>query len=209
MNSSSAAKIYVALGAVIIWFSILLQFYVSLQQADFHFVETVKIFLSFFTVTTNILLGICFLSLWLFRNQKVGKFFAKSSIITALTVYILVVGLIYNLLLRGLVLPTGWARVADELLHVVSPIIFLTFWIFFVEKINLKYSSAFNWLSYPMAYIIFVVIRGHFIHQYPYPFINVVNLGYPKAILNAFFCVVLFWLLSILLIWMGKKTAKH
>ncbi|RYF26149.1 MAG: hypothetical protein EOO42_02260 [Flavobacteriales bacterium] len=209
MISSPASKTYVAFGAVIIWFSILLQFYVSLQQANFHFIETLKLFLSFFTVTTNILLGFCLLSLWLVKEKNLGVFFSKPSTLTALTVYILVVGLIYNVLLRGLLHPTGWARIADELLHVASPLIFLGFWIFFVDKTKLAYKNALIWLIYPIAYIVFIAIRGYLINLYPYPFINVVNLGYPKAVLNAFFCVVLFLLLSILLIWIGKKTVKH
>ncbi|RZL22319.1 MULTISPECIES: Pr6Pr family membrane protein [Pedobacter] len=209
MKSSPATKIYIAIGTAIVWFALVLQFIVSLKAANYDFWTTTKLYLSFFTVTTNILLGICFGSVLLLSNHRIGKFFTKSSTITALTVYILVVGLIYNVLLRGLVLPVGWARVADEMLHVVTPVIFLVFWILFVDKSNLQYKDAFSWLIYPMAYIIFVVVRGYFIHEYPYPFVNVINLGYPQAILNAFFCVLLFYVLSILLIWLGKKLHKN
>lgn len=208
MKSSTSAKFYVAIAALIIWFSIGLQFAVSLKQADYNFPTTIEEFLSYFTVTTNIIVALCFTTLWLFRNGTLGNFFARPATLTAITVYIVVVGLIYNTMLRGLIVLNGWPRAADELLHVVSPIIFLVFWIFFVDKTGLKYKSAVISLIYPLIYVIFTVIRGYFINRYPYPFINVVKLGYPTAITNAIIIIFIFWLLSLFFIFIGKKTAK-
>ncbi|WP_293308398.1 Pr6Pr family membrane protein [Pedobacter sp. UBA5917] len=208
MKSSTSAKFYVAIAALIIWFSIGLQFAVSLKQAGYNFPTTIEEFLSYFTVTTNIIVALCFTALWLFRNGALGNFFARPATLTAITVYIVVVGLIYNTMLRGLIVLNGWPRAADELLHVVSPIIFLVFWIFFVDKTGLKYKSAVIWLIYPLIYVIFTVIRGYFINRYPYPFINVVKLGYPTAITNAVIIIFIFWLLSLFFIFIGKKTAK-
>jgi len=208
MKSPPALKIYLATGTIIVWFALILQYAISLKAAHYDFLSTSKAYLSFFTVTTNIIVAICFSAMSFASRSKLGLFLAKPATITAITVYIVVVGIIYNVLLRGLLHPIGWARVADELLHVVNPLVFLGFWIFFVNKQTLQYKHAFAWLLYPMIYIIFIVIRGYFINQYPYPFINVVELGYPKAILNAFFCLIVFYILSIFLIWIGKKLAR-
>lgn len=208
MKSSIAKKIYIVVAALVIWFGLCLQFNVSLNLLNHNYPATIKLFLSYFTVTTNIILAFCFTSIWLFRLSGIGLFFAKPATLTAITVYILVVGLIYNLMLRGIVEPKGWARVADELLHVVNPIICFVFWLFFINKSNLRYKYALGWLIYPLLYVVFIVIRGYFITQYPYPFIDVVVLGYPKAILNTVIVLIVFWILSILLIWIGKKTAK-
>ncbi|WP_029276857.1 Pr6Pr family membrane protein [Pedobacter borealis] len=208
MKSSINAKIYVAIAALIIWFSICLQFSVSLKLADYNYTNTIKEFFSYFTVTTNIIVAVCFTTLWLFRKSVLGNFFAKPTTLTAITVYIVVVGLIYNITLRGLASPVGWARLADELLHVVSPLIFLFFWIFFVKKSTLQYRQAITWLAYPLLYVVFTVVRGYLINKYPYPFIDVVQLGYPKAILNAIVILFIFWLLSLLFIFIGKKTVK-
>lgn len=208
MKSSTSAKFCVAIAALIIWFSIALQFAVSLKQAGYNYQVTVEEFLSYFTVTTNIIVALCFTTLWLFRSSIVGNFFARPSTLTAITVYIVVVGLIYNTMLRGLIVLNGWPRAADELLHVLSPIIFLVFWIFLVEKAGLKYKSAAIWLIYPLIYVVFTVIRGYFINRYPYPFINVVKLGYPTAITNAAIIIFIFWMLSLFFIFIGKKTAR-
>jgi len=201
-------KVFIVFSALLAWFALILQFKLSLTLLQGNYIATIKLFISFFTVTTNILVAICFTVLWLFPNSNIGRFFSKSTTITAVTVYIMVVGLIYNFLLRGLVLQSGWAKVADELLHVVTPFLVLIFWMFYANKSGLKYSNALKWLIYPMGYIIFIVIRGYLINQYPYPFINVAELGYPKAILNAVLIVVFFWLLSVLFIFAGKKVSK-
>ncbi|WP_316826503.1 Pr6Pr family membrane protein [Pedobacter miscanthi] len=208
MKSSANAKFYVAIAALVIWFSIGLQFTISLKLTDYNYPETLKVFLSYFTVSTNIIVAICFTALSFAKKSDNGSFFTKSGTLTAITVYIVVVGLIYNTMLRGLMLLNGWPRVADELLHVVSPIIFLIFWIFYVDKSHLRYKSALKWLIYPLIYVIFTVIRGYFINRYPYPFIDVVQLGYPTAILNAAIIIFIFWLLSLFFIFIGRKTTK-
>jgi hypothetical protein len=208
MKSSANAKFYVAIAALVIWFSIGLQFTISLKLTDYNYPETLKVFLSYFTVSTNIIVAICFTALSFAKKSDNGSFFTKSGTLTAITVYIVVVGLIYNTMLRGLMLLNGWPRVADEFLHVVSPIIFLIFWIFYVDKSHLRYKSALKWLIYPLIYVIFTVIRGYFINRYPYPFIDVIQLGYPTAILNAAIIIFIFWLLSLFFIFIGRKTTK-
>jgi len=199
---------FVICAAILVWFSLGLQFGVSLALSGGDYLATLKVFLSYFTVTTNIIVAICFTWLSFFKQGRSDHLFTKSSTLTAITVYIVVVGLIYNVMLRGLILPTGWARAADELLHVVSPLVFLIFWLFFVKKSNLQYKQAITWLIYPLLYVVFVVIRGYLINKYPYPFIDVVQLGYPKAILNAIIVILIFWLLSLLFIFIGNKTEK-
>ncbi|PWS27686.1 hypothetical protein DHW03_08880 [Pedobacter yonginense] len=210
MNFLTSRKIFITVAALITWFAISLQFNVSLQALNSNYPATIKLLLSYFTVTTNIILALCFTTLWLFEDTALGKFFSKSNTLTAITVYISVVALVYNTILRGLVTPLGWARIADELLHVVDPLIFIAFWIFFVDKSKLEYKAAKFWMIYPLVYVVFVVIRGALIGQYPYPFINVIDLGYPKAIINATVVVIIFYLLSLFLIFIGKRsTEKH
>lgn len=210
MNFLTGRKIFITLAALITWFAISLQFNVSLQSLNGDYSATIKSFLSYFTVTTNIIIALCFTTLWLFEDSPLGKFFAKPTTLTAITVYIAVVSLVYNTILRGLIPLMGWAKVADELLHVVDPLIFIAFWIFYVDKSKLEYKDAKLWMIYPILYVVFVVIRGAIIGQYPYPFINAVNLGYPKAIVNAIVVLIIFYLLSLFLIFIGKKTIeKH
>jgi len=208
MDLKENFKPFVICATILVWFALALQFTISLDLSGGNYPATIKVFLSFFTVTTNIIVALCFTRLSFSKNGETKNFFAKCSTLTAISVYIVAVGLIYNVMLRGLLTPTGWSKAADELLHVVSPVVFLFFWIVFVKKSDLQYKQAITWLIYPMLYVIFVVIRGQLINQYPYPFIDVVQLGYPKAILNAVIVIFIFWILSLLFIFIGKKTAK-
>lgn len=209
MKSHSFARIYAVISAIIIWFALGLQFNLSLGLEDGDVISTIKIYLSYFTVLTNILCAVCLTAILLFQNTALGRFFSKSSTITAITIYILVVGIIYNLSLRGLVELNGWHAAANELLHVVSPLLFLGLWLFFVDKAQLNYKQASGWLIYPLCYVVMTIIRGAIINEYPYPFINVVKLGYPKAIINTAIIMLIFWLLSLLFIFIGKRLQSR
>jgi len=91
---------------------------------------------------------------------------------------------------------------------VINPLLVLVYWIFFANKSNLEYKNAFTWLLYPLLYIIMIIVRGIMINKYPYPFINVVELGYPKALLNTLIILIVFYLVSVLFIFAGKRQSK-
>lgn len=208
MKSTLIEKVYLTVAVIFLWFAICLQFNLSLQTLDNDVLATLKIILSFFTVLSNILCAIALTSILLFKNSSIGRFSASSSTKAAVTVYIVIVGLVYNLALRGIEIPTGWNSVANELLHVVNPLVVLAYWIFFANKSNLAYKSAFIWLIYPLLYVIMIAVRGIIINKYPYPFINVVELGYPKALLNTLIILIVFYLVSLFFIFVGKKLSK-
>lgn len=208
MNSLMSSKIYLFILTLIAWFALGLQFGLSLARLNGDILATLEIYLSFFTILTNILVAICSTFLLSWNQTRWGRFFNKASTTTAIATYILVVGLIYNVALRGLVYQKGWDRVADELLHVVTPVLFLIFWFFFANKLHLAYKNAFTWLAYPSAYVLFIIIRGYLIQKYPYPFIDVVKIGYPAALLNTAIILIVFYLLSVLFIFLGKKISK-
>jgi hypothetical protein len=124
-------------------------------------------------------------------------------------VYITIVGLVYNLILRFLWEPQGWQRIVDELLHTLIPILFILFWILFVPKNNFKWKDSIPWLAYPFAYTVFILIRGIISGYYPYPFINVTMLGYNKALLNGIGLLIAFLAFSLLYIGIGKLAGRH
>src|SRR3546814_15400988 len=62
------------------------------------------------------------------------------------------VGLAYNLLLRHLWQPEGWQFVADELLHDVVPLLYITYWWLWVPKGTLRLGHIGLWVIYPLVY---------------------------------------------------------
>jgi hypothetical protein len=41
------------------------------------------------------------------------------------------------------------------------------------------------WVIYPLLYFAYLLLRGHLLAVYPYPFIDVDTLGYPQVFVNA------------------------
>jgi hypothetical protein len=75
--------------------------------------------------------------------------------------------------------------IVDELLHSVIPVLFITYWLVFVPKAGIEYKGVFKWLLYPLIYVTYTLIRGTFTGFYPYPFINLSELGFNKVLLNS------------------------
>jgi hypothetical protein len=51
------------------------------------------------------------------------------------------------------------------------------------------------WMIYPLGYLALTMLRGALSDFYPYPFIDVVELGYQRALINAMLLVLAFLLL--------------
>lgn len=200
-----AKRYTLTLLALLGWFAIIAQFYLLIANGQLPLGEAIIRFFSFFTVQTNILVAVCSTALLL----KPGGFFARASTQAALLLYILIVGLVYNVILRFLWAPQGIQRLVDELLHAVIPLLYLAYWLIFAPKQGLAWKQAPAWLLYPLAYMIYVIIRGTFSGFYPYPFIDVVQLGYPKALQNAALILVLFLLIGAVIMAGGRALAKR
>ncbi len=206
MNSVGLKNALLAIGSVIGWFAILLQLVLIIQNRVAPVTETVVRFFSFFTILTNIIVATCCTALWLRRHKDRPSAFFNPNRLTAITVYILVVGIVYNLILRFLWTPTGLQRIVDEILHLVIPLLFFIYWLLFVDKSRLVWKDAFAWLIYPFLYLVFILIRGRLAAAsfYPYPFVDVSKLGLHKVLLNSLGMLGLFLFLSFLFIGAGR-----
>ncbi|MFV8327139.1 Pr6Pr family membrane protein [Flavobacterium sp. ZS1P14] len=195
--------------AVVGWFAVVLQLYLIILNRMASLSETIVRFFSFFTIQSNILVAICFSFLWLKPKSKWGLFFLKPKNATAITLYITIVGVVYNAILRFLWAPTGTQKIVDELLHSVIPILVFVFWIVFVPKKELEFKNIFLWLIFPSVYLGCTLIRGAFFGFYPYPFLDVNFLGYSKVFVNSFYMLLAFLFIGALLISFGRiRTGK-
>ena len=114
--------------------------------------------------------------------------------------YVTLVCVVVHLILRHLQVLTGNAFVADTILHYVSPILFVIFWIGWVPKRQLHWRHALWWALYPLAYFVYAMLRGAGSGFYPYPFINVAKLGFQAVAINAVLISVAFFVAGLLLI---------
>lgn len=202
------AKIVAFIGAALGWFAVIAQLYLIITNRVVSVPGTVLRFFSYFTIDTNILVALCFTFIFLGNGSRLGKLFTKATTITALTVYITIVGIVYNTILRLTWDPQGLQRIVDELLHSVIPIYFILFWVIFTSTEGLKYKQAFSWLIYPLVYIFYAVVHGAITKFYPYLFVDVTRHGYSKVMFNAGMILLAIFVLSLVLIATGKATGK-
>ncbi|MFD2037294.1 Pr6Pr family membrane protein [Belliella marina] len=192
--------------AIIAWFAVIVQFYLMVENKVSPIPETIIRFFSFFTILTNTLVAIYFSSQIV--KGSLSRFFEKPGKLTAITIYILVVGLVYQFVLRQVWDPTGMQKLVDELLHAATPIATLVYWVLYENKKKIHWNQVPFWLIYPGVYLIFILVRGHFSGFYPYPFVNVAEIGYQQALINSLGVLLLFVLLSSVMILVGKSNSK-
>lgn len=204
MNNRPYARIFAAIAALAGWITLVIQFVLLIENRVTAVPEAILRYFTYFTILTNILAAVTYTAVWINPGTGWLKKFLTPSRISAVTVYMTVVGIIYNTILRNLRPIYGVELIVDEFLHVILPLSILFFWIVFVRRSELKWKMALAWLSYPLGYILLVMLVGALTGFYPYPFADAGKLGYPKALTNGFWVLIGFLVLSLVLIGIGK-----
>lgn len=195
-------KVFEIALALISWFAVLLQL-VILKESIFNFI-------SYFTILCNLLVATSLTAKIIAPNTKLGSYFSLVTALTGIALNIFIVGLVYNTVLRGIWEPKGWQLVADNLLHVIVPVLYVLYWIVFVPKGTLRWKDGLSWIYFPMLYLVYSLIRGYFVGWYPYPFLNVIQFGYTQVFINAGFVVIAFLFFGAVLIGLDRimKASK-
>lgn len=188
------------------WFALIAQYYLHIENRISSLPEANFRFFTYFTILVNLIVAIYFTSI-AFKKQGVED--KNSGYLTAITVYITIVGVTYQIILRGTWQPTGLQRLVDELLHSVMPVLTIIFWYLFENKALVKYNQILKWAIFPIVYLIAILIRGSFSGFYPYPFVDVAALGLTKVLINSLFITIFFFIISFLYIKIGKAISKN
>jgi len=139
-------------------------------------------FFSFFTIDSNIgaaAVGLIGAVVLLGRTGRDPVWFNGFRV--AVVTYMVVTGIVYNLLLRGIELPQGstvpWS---NEVLHVIAPAYLLIDWLLAPGRIRLGYRAVWGVVAFPIVWVVYTLIRGPVTPDevygkpfwYPYPFLN-------------------------------------
>ena len=103
---------------------------------------------------------------------------------TAIAGYIIIVSAVYFFILRLTWDPQGWNKVADQLLHYLTPALFVIDWLLFVPKGQVRWMLITASLAFPLVYMLWTLAHGAMSSWYPYPFVDVTKLGYPTVLKN-------------------------
>ncbi|WP_106396868.1 Pr6Pr family membrane protein [Actinocorallia populi] len=157
----------------------------------------------YFTNQSNVYLGIvAALAGWRLWS---GRRELSLSVLTSAILFICITGLVYNIVLAPTAGPKhGYAAFSNAVLHLATPVLGLLGWLVFARHGSLRYVHALIWLVYPLGYFAFAIVRGVFVTsgdlRYPYPFLDVVKLGYAGVATNAVTYATLFFLLGAILV---------
>ena len=162
--------------ALMAWVGLAVQFRATFVLTG-SVLETLAILLRFFTVITNLLVALTMS--WVAAGRRVTP-----SWLGGVTLAILLVGIVYFTLLRGLVELSGGAVLADALLHKVVPALVALYWLLPPHG-GLRLRDPLLWTLYPLSYFGYALIRGAVEKRYPYPFIDVGRIGISQTLVNA------------------------
>jgi uncharacterized membrane protein YeaQ/YmgE (transglycosylase-associated protein family) len=201
-------KLFSMLLALTAWFAVITQYELMVENRAASVTETTIRFFSFFTILTNTLVAI-------YMTYQAGRSaFSKirmpdkAGTLTAITVYITIVGLVYQLIFQTWH-PQGLQKVVDELLHSVIPALVVVYWFLFEKKKAISYSAISYWIIYPVCYLIYILARGAFSSFYPYPFVDVSHIGMQQTLINSAVLLLVFVGTSALFIFIGKRISKN
>lgn len=176
---ASSAFLWPALIAGAAVLGIAVQFDVDLAKTG-SVAMTVSTMLRFFTIISNLLIAI------LFSGIAAGRVVSNRPFLTGgAAVMIMLVGVVYGLLLRGLIPLSAGGRFADFLLHTATPILVPAYWLLFEDKGRLGWRHPWAWAAVPLLYLLYALIRGWLSGIYPYPFLDVIKLGGARVAANA------------------------
>lgn len=97
----------------------------------------------------------------------------------AAVMYMLTTGIVYAVLLSGGKVSTPWANAIH---HKIMPIVMIADWGIDPPRTRLALRRTLLWLSFPVAYIAYTLIRGAIVDWYPYFFVNHHHAGgYPAV----------------------------
>ena len=202
----------VAAVALLGWLALALQLWLSIQLTIANgqgAVAGVWIYFGYFTILTNVLAAMALTAAAHGAHGAVSRYFVRADVHTAIAMSIVIVAVIYNLMLRQLWHPHGWQIVADNILHVVMPALFLLHWWLAIPKATLRWPQVFVWQAYPATYFAYVLLRGAVNGWYPYPFLDVTTLGYLRVLIDACAVLLVFVVVALLLVALGRWQVRR
>jgi hypothetical protein len=166
-------------------------------------------FFSFFTILTNILAAVALLAPVVAPGSALSRFLDRPPVRTAIVGYIVIVGTVYYTLLRNLENATGQHLYLEYVLHYVTPPLFVLDWLLFVPKGEVGWRNGVDALAYPLVYLAWTLAHGALAGWYPYPFIDVLKLGYGRMLLNSAGLILAFLAIELVLVALDRAIKQH
>lgn len=113
-----------------------------------------------------------------------GGLFGRPWLLAATVAYIVVVGVIYNLLLIDFNPQTGLRKLNDFTFHTIVPLAYPLWWCTMVPRQRLGWNALAPALVFPLAYSFVAIGKGAVTGSYAYFFIDIGKYGVLQVLLN-------------------------
>ena len=178
-------------------------------------------FFSFFTILSNVLAATTLL--WAgIAGLRAGRDAVESpalaTTLACATTAMVITGIVYNALLRGITLPQGSEPVpwSNEVLHLIGPLFLLLDLLFAPRRRGLPWRSIAVVLAFPLVWSAYTLLRGPLVTNpangepwwYPYPFLNPNGPGgWPSVIVYIVVISLAFVAVGSFTVWIGRRRS--
>jgi hypothetical protein len=197
-------RIYAGAFAVVGWWAVVGQYFAGHSESLSSTID----YVSYFTILSNMLVAATLTVAALAPRSPPARFLLAPGVLLAAVVYITVTGLTYYFLLAKLYHLTGWVLIYDRMLHYVMPPAFLLFWLSLAQRGGVGITSAAWVLVPPLVYAAYTFVRGPLTGFYPYPFVDVPEIGIAAAARNVVGFIVFFYAMAIVFVGIDRLIAR-
>jgi len=139
-------------------------------------------FFSYYTVLSNLLAGVFLIYFGVTNNTS-----NKTAVVRgAITLYMAMTGVIFAVLLAGLegvrLTAVPWN---NFVLHYIMPLVVVGDWLLSPPKKKISTRAIWLWITFPLLYVVYSLIRGAIVNWYPYPFLNPVQSSYLQVAITS------------------------
>lgn len=112
--------------------------------------------------------------------------------------YMTITGITYSLLLSNIEVDTAvpWINVV---LHYTMPTVIVIDWLVDLPRKRISLKESLIWLAFPLAYLVYSLLRGPFANWYPYPFLDPRIEGYGHVVFMSVLIAVLAFVLAVVI----------
>lgn len=159
-------------------------------------------FFSYFTVESNIL-GIVVLLIAGLLDPVSPRW---QLVRGAATLYLLITGVVYALLLAGsdVLRDDRWV---NDTLHRIMPVVLVVDWVLAPAGPRISARLIAGWLIFPAVFCGYSLLRGTFVNWYPYPFLDPRGQGFASLLLGVLILALFFALMAVAVAWVGSPRA--
>ena len=198
-------------GLVIGLAGLVLQFCITIpasMEAGRSLLGSIVFLFSFFTILTNIGAVLVHTSLLSSTGYAWLPAFAGPRVRAGVAIAIALVFIIYATVLAQLWQPQGLFLLCDVLLHYVTPVLFVLWWLIAGAAGTTRWSDISWWMVYPIAYLIYALARAPLAGEVPYPFLDVAKNGAASVAVSALAVTGLFLVLCIIAVLADRAVVR-